>query len=87
MYGNTGECWVMIKELELNGLMINEAGTEFKIDEYYSVPHGYTAITYEGCLIYMPDAIFEECFVKWDVYKQYYQLETIILNANGTLVE
>ena len=29
MYGNEGEKWVMITELSINGLMINEVGTEF----------------------------------------------------------
>ena len=50
MYGNEGEKWVMITELSINGLMINEVGTEFEIAPYYSVPHGYTSIKYEGIL-------------------------------------
>jgi len=86
MYGNTGERWVMIKELSLNGMIINEAGTEFEIGEYYSVPHGYTSIEYEGCLLFVPDELFLEHFVKWEIYKKYYRLgDKIMLNANGNL--
>lgn len=88
MYGNEGEKWVMVKELSINGLMINEAGTEFEIAPYYSVPHGYAAIKYEGILLFIPDNIFEEHFVKLEKYKQYYQLGDIIkINANGNLGE
>jgi hypothetical protein len=86
MYGNEGERWVMIKKLSINGLMINEEGTEFEISPYYSVPHGYTSIKYEGILLFIPDKIFEEHFVRWDKYKQYYKLGDIIkINANGNL--
>lgn len=86
MYGNEGEKWVMVKELSINGLMINEVGTEFEIAPYYSVPHGYTSIKYEGILIFIPDEVFEEHFVRLDTYKQYYNLGDIIkINANGNL--
>lgn len=86
MYGNEGEKWVMVKELSINGLMINEVGTEFEIAPHYSVPHGYTSIKYEGILIFIPDKVFEEHFVRLDTYKQYYNLGDIIkINANGNL--
>lgn len=86
MYGNTGEKWVQIKELSLNHLELKEVGTEFTIGEYYSVPHGYTSIKHEECLIFIPDCIFEEHFVRWEIYKQYYQLgDVIMVNANGNL--
>lgn len=38
MYGNEGEKWVMTKQLSLNGIRINEVGTEFEIQPYHSVP-------------------------------------------------
>lgn len=86
MFGNTGEKWVQIKELSINHLTLNEVGTEFKIGEYYSVPHGYTSIKYENCLLFIPDNIFEEHFVKLDIYKLYHQLgDKIMINANGNL--
>lgn len=86
MYGNEGERWVMTNELSINGLMINEVGTEFEIHPYYSVPHGYASIKYEGILLFIPDKIFEAHFVRWDTYKQYYHLGDIIkINANGNL--
>lgn len=88
MYGNEGEKWVMTKPLSLNGLTINEVGTEFEIKPYHSVPHGYASIQYESILLFIPDKIFEEHFVKWEVYKQHYQLGDVIkVNANGNLNE
>jgi len=88
MYGNTGEKWVMIRELSINGLMLNEVGTEFSIGEYYSVPHGFVSVKYEGMLLFIPDKVFLEHFVKWSDYKQYYHLGDIIkINANGNLSE
>lgn len=88
MYRNEGERWVMIRELSLNGLMINEVGTEFKITPYYSVPHGYASIEYEGVLLFIPDEVFQEHFVKLDIYRQYYNVGDIIkINANGNLGE
>ena len=77
---------VMINELSINSLMINEVGTEFEITPYYSAPPGYTSIKYEGILLFIPDKMFEEHFVKSDTYKQYYHLGDIIkINANGNL--
>lgn len=88
MYGNEGEKWVMTKQLSLNGLTINKVGTEFEIQPYHSVPHGYASIQYEGILLYIPDKVFEEHFVKWETYKQHYQLGDVIkINANGNLSE
>lgn len=86
MYGNEGEKWVMTKQLSLNNLTINEVGTEFEIKPYHSVPHGYASIQYEGILLYIPDEVFKEHFVKWETYKQHYQLgDAIKINANGNL--
>lgn len=86
MYGNTGEKWVQIKKLCLNNLKLDEVGSEFTIGEYYSIPHGYTSIKHEGCMIFIPDKIFEDHFVKRDIYKQYYKLgDNIMINANGNL--
>ena len=86
MYGNTGEKYVQIKKLNQDGLSIDKVGEEFKIGEYYSVPHGFTALSHSGCLIYVPDGIFKEHFVKWEVYKQFYCLgDKICINANGNL--
>lgn len=88
MYGNEGEKWVMTKKLSMNGLTINEVGTEFEIKPYYSVPHGYTSIKYEGILLFIPDEVFEEHFVKLEIYKQYYTFGDVIkINANGNLSE
>lgn len=84
MYGNEGEKWVMTKALSLNSLTINEVGTEFEIKPYYSVPHGYASIQHEGILLFIPDKVFKEHFVRLDTYKQYYHLGDIIkINANG----
>ena len=66
MYGNEGEKWVMTKPLSLNGLTLNGVGTEFEITPYYSVPHGYASIQYEGILLFIPDKFFEEHFIKWE---------------------
>lgn len=86
MYGNTGDTYVQIKKLCLDGLLLDKVGEEFKIGEYYSTPHGFTALNHGGCLLYVPDNIFEEHFVRWGVYKQYYRLGDIIsINANGNL--
>lgn len=88
MYGNEGEKWVMTKNLSLTGLMINAVGTEFEIKPYYSVPHGYVSIQYEGVLLFIPDKIFVEHFVKLETYKQYYRLGDVIkINASGNLSE
>ena len=86
MYGNEGEKWIMTKKLSINGLTVNEVGTEFEIAPYYSVPHGYVSIKYEGILLFIPDEVFEEHFVRLNTYKQYYCLGDIIkINANGNL--
>lgn len=88
MYGNTGEIYVQIKKLCLDGLLLDKMGEEFKIGEYYSTPHGFTALEHGGCLLYVPDKIFDDHFVKWAVYKQYYCLgDTISINACGNLGE
>lgn len=86
MYGNTGDAYVQIKKLCIDGLSIDRVGEKFEIGEYYSIPHGLTALELGNCLIYVPDATFEEHFVKWEVYKQYYSLGDIVcINANGNL--
>lgn len=86
IYGNVGEKWVQIKELKLGALDLKEIGTEFIIMDYHSVPHGYASIEYKGVLLFIPDKIFEEHFVEWSKYKQYYQLgDQIMINANGNL--
>ena len=88
MYGNEGEKWVMTKPLSLNGLTLNGVGTEFEITPYYSVPHGYASIQYEGILLFIPDKFFEEHFIKWEVYKQYYQLGDVIkVNLSEYVIE
>lgn len=86
IYGNVGEKWVQIKELKLGALDLKEIGTEFTIKDYYSVPHGYASIEYNGILLFIPDDVFEEHFVRWSEYKKYYQLgDRIMINANGNL--
>ena len=88
MYGNEGEKWVMTKKLSLTGLIFNAVGTEFEIKPYYSVPHGYVSIQYEGVLLFIPEKIFVEHFVKLETYKQYYRLGDVIkINAGGNLSE
>lgn len=83
MYGNTGDTYVQIKKLCLDGLLLDKVGEECDI---LPTPHGFTALNYGGCLLYIPDNIFEEHFVRWEVYKQYYCLGDIIsINANGNL--
>lgn len=88
MNGNTGDLYVQIKKLCLDGLLLDKVGEGFRIGEYYSTPHGFTALGRGGCLLYVPDEIFEEHFVKWEVYKRYYCLgDKISINANGNLGE
>ncbi len=88
MYGNEGEKWIMTKILSIGGLGISAVGREFEIKPYHSVPHGYASIQYEGILLFIPDEIFEEHFIKLETYKQYYQLGDIIkINVNGNLSE
>lgn len=86
MFGNVGERYVQIKRLNLKSLILNEVGTEFVIQEYYSVPHGYAAIKHNDVLLFIPDEIFEKHFVTWEKYKQYYNYgDSIMINANGNL--
>jgi hypothetical protein len=86
MYGNVGQIWVQIKKIDLNGLVLNEVGSNFTIQNYYSVPHGYASIKYNDILLFIPDKVFEECFVPFDKYKQYYTLgDCVNINANGNL--
>lgn len=93
MYGNVGETWVQIKKLETDKLVLDEIGTQFQIEEYQieeyrSFPHSYASISYKGIYLFISDDIFKEHFVKWEVFKRYYQLgDRIMLNANGNLGE
>ena len=82
MYGNTGDVYVQIKGLYIDGLSIDRVGEEFEIGEYYSTPHGLTSLKVGNCLIYVPDEIFDKYFVKREVYKQYHYIGDIVyLNA------
>ena len=86
MYGNTGEKYVQIKKLDRDVLSIDKVGEEFKIGEYYSTPHRFTALNQGGCLIYVPDGVFKEHFVKWEIFKQFYSLgDVICINAKANL--
>lgn len=86
IYGNVGETWVLIKELKLEALSLTDVGSEFKIKDYYSISHGYASIEYNGILLFIPDRIFEEHFIRLSEYKKYYQLgDRIMINANGNL--
>ena len=86
MYGNVGERWIQVKKVDLNGLTLNEIGSEFVIQEYYSVPHGYASIKSNNILLFIPDEIFKESFVPFDKYKKYYTLgDYVSINANGSL--
>lgn len=86
MYGNEGEAWVMVKALNIDGLSLDRVGEEYKIAPYYSVPHGYASIEHENVLLYIPDRIFEDHFVRKKVYEQYAGLgDQIKINANGNL--
>lgn len=85
MHGNVGEKYIQIKDLVIGNMYLNECGTEFEIQNYYSVPHGYSSIRYDGILLFIPDKVFEEHFITLIKYKQYYQLgDHIMINANGT---
>ena len=47
---------------------------------------GENFMKYESCLIYIPDKVFEEHFVKKNVYDQYAKLgDLLYINANGNL--
>lgn len=86
MYGNEGDQWVLVKPLTLGRVVINEVGEIFKIGQYYSVPHGYTSIEDNDSLIYIRDKIFEEHFVKKQIYDLYKREGSVIcINANGNL--
>lgn len=86
MYGNEGEAWIMTKALSMEGLKLDNVGQEYKIAPYHSVPHGYASIEHENILLYIPDKIFEEHFVRKEVYKQYAGLgDRIKINANGNM--
>ncbi|WP_156882270.1 hypothetical protein [Lacrimispora indolis] len=75
---------MLIKELKLEALSLTDVGIEFKIKDYYSIPHGYASIEYNGILLFIPDRIFEEHFIRLSEYKKYYQLgDRIMINANG----
>lgn len=67
-------------------MTLNNIGSEFEIKDYHSVPHGYASIEYNGVLLFIPDSIFEEHFIRWSEYKKYYQLgDRMMINANGNL--
>ena len=84
IYGNVGETWVLIKELKLEALTLTDVGNEYKIKDYYSIPHGYASIECNGILLFTPDRVFEEHFIRLSEYKKYYQLgDRIMINANG----
>ena len=84
MYGNVGEKYIQIKEINQGGLKIKNIGEEFEIQEYYSVPHGYTSIKCDGILIFVPDKLFNECFVVKELYNTYLkQGDNIKVNVNG----
>lgn len=84
IYGNVGETWVLIKELKLDALTLTDVGNEYKIKDYYSIPHGYASIECNGILLFIPDYVFEEHFIRLSEYKKYYQLgDRIMINANG----
>ena len=86
MYGNEGEAWVMVKALDIDGLTLDMVGKEYKIAPYHSVPHGYASIEHEKVLLYIPDKIFEDHFVRKKVYEQYASLgDRIKINANGNM--
>lgn len=86
MYGNVGERWIQVKKIDLNGLVLNEIGSEFVIQEYYSVPHGYASIKFNDILLFIPDELFKASFVTFGKYKKYYNLgDCVNINANGNL--
>jgi len=85
MYGNVGEKWIQVKELHIGKLTLSDVGSEFVIGDYYSVPHGYASIKYDGVLLFIPDKMFSEHFVTLNDYNRYCRVGSIInLNANGT---
>ena len=86
MYGNEGDRYVQVKKLCVDGLNIDYIGKTVEIGQYYSVPHGLTALKYNNILVYVPDKLFEEHFVREEVYKQYLTYgDKICINANGNL--
>jgi len=86
MYGNVGEKWVQVKDLDLGNMHLRCTGDTFEIQDYYAVPHGYSSIKYNGVLLFVPDKIFKEHFVVEEEYKKYARCGSIIkVNANGNL--
>lgn len=86
MYGNVGDIYIQIKEIDKNGLKLNNIGDEYKIQEYYSVPHGYTSIKCNEVLMFIPDRLFDECFRKKEIYNNYLkQGDNIKVNVKGKL--
>jgi len=86
MYGNVGEKYIQIKKITLNGFVLNDIGSEFVIQDYYSVPHGLTSIKYNNVLLFIPDELFNTHFVTYVKYKKYYNLgDEIMMNVHGNL--
>lgn len=84
MYSNVGDKYIQVKEINKDGFKLNNIGTEYVIQEYYSVPHGYTSIKYNGILMFIPDNLFNNCFVKEDLYNKYIkQGDNLRVNVNG----
>jgi hypothetical protein len=84
MYGNVGDKYIQIKEINQSGLKLNNIGEEYEIQEYYSVPHGYTSIECDGILIFVPDELFNKCFVIKEKYNRYLkQGDNIMVNVKG----
>ena len=88
MYGNVGDKYTLVKEIDNGGLILNDIGGEYEIQEYYSVPHGYTSIKHGDILLFIPDEVFNNNFVKKEQYSRYKREgSTLYLNANGNLRE
>jgi hypothetical protein len=88
MYGNVGDKYILVKEIDKIGLILNDIGSEYEIQEYYSVPHGYTSIKHNGILLFIPDELFNKGFVKSEQYSRYKREGSVLyVNANGNLRE
>ena len=79
---------ILSKELIIDGFAFNDVGGEYEIQEYYTVPHGFASIKHEGILLFIPDNLFNEYFIKKDRYMKYRKEgDTLFLNVIGDLRE
>lgn len=88
MYGNVGDKYIQIKEINKRGFKLSNIGEQYTIQEYYSVPHGFTSIKCNDVLLFIPDILFEKCFVRREVYNRYVKTgDNLLVHVDGEFRE